>query len=129
MKNLKPWTVLALVFVAGILVGVGGTRLAIQRIIARVSNDPSLVQVKIEHDLARGLKLTPDQRVKVHAIVERSQGDLRELRTQFRPRLGQILKRSERDIRSLLDEKQQERFERLLQRRPIVPPALNAAQQ
>jgi Spy/CpxP family protein refolding chaperone len=127
MKKLRPWIVIALVFAAGLIVGAGGTRFAIRKVIERVMNDPSLVQDKIERNLARELKLTPDQRSQVHEIVERSQGELRQLRAEFRPRLGQILRRSEREIRAVLKDAQQEKFDRLLKRKPIVPPDLDGA--
>ena len=127
MKKLKPWIVLVLVFAAGVIVGVGGTRFAIRRVIDRVLSNPSLVQARLERDLTRQLRLSAGQQREVHAALERSQGELRQVRDEFRPRIGRILKRSETDIRAVLNEAQQERFDRLLQRRPIVPPAFRAA--
>jgi Spy/CpxP family protein refolding chaperone len=121
MKKLKPWLVLGLVFAAGVVVGVGGTRVAVKRIIEQATAQPEWVAGRIERGLVRELRITPDQRPKLHEIVMRSHGELQELRREVRPRLGQILKRSEGDIRALLNERQQQRFDEMLKKRAVLP--------
>ena len=123
MKKLKPWLVLGLVFAAGIVVGVAGTRVAVNRIVERATNNSEWVADKVERGLARELRITPEQRPKLHEIVVRRHSELQQLRAELRPRLGQILKRSEGDIRALLTEAQQQRFDRMLKKRPMAPTA------
>ena len=124
MKQIKPWIVIGLVFVAGIIVGVSATRLAVRKVIERVATNPDVLRERIERNLARELTLTPEQRPKVHEIVVRSRDEIQELRSEFQPRVGGILKRSEREIRDVLNDAQQQKFDLMLKRRPILPPAL-----
>jgi hypothetical protein len=118
MKWLKPSIVLTLVFAAGIMVGVGGTRFAVKKIVDEAMKRPDIVAAKIERDLNRKLELTPEQKPKLHEIVMRSNEELQQLRWEFQPRLGRILKRSEGDIRAILTEAQQKKFEQLLKSKP-----------
>jgi hypothetical protein len=124
MKALKPWIVLGLVFIAGIAVGVGGTRFFIRRVVEQVATRPAIVANRIERELVRELRLTPEQRPKVHEIVMRRHEDLQQLRKDFQPRLVGILKQSEREIRDVLDEGQREKFDHMLKAKPLLPPAL-----
>jgi hypothetical protein len=124
MKHLKPWIVIGLVFVAGIIVGVAMTRLAVRKVIQRVVTNPDIIRERMERNLARELKLTPEQRPKIHEIVARSRDDIQEVRGEFQPRVSGILKRSESEIRGVLNDAQREKFDLMLKRKPILPPAL-----
>jgi hypothetical protein len=127
MKWLKPSIVLTLVFAAGIIVGVGGAHLAVKKIVDEAMKRPEIVAAKIERDLNRKLELTPEQKPKLHEIVMRSNEDLQQLRWEFQPRLGRILKRSEGDIRAMLTETQQKKFDQILKNKPsFVGPQINA---
>lgn len=124
MKQLKPWIVIGLVFVAGVVVGVAGTRLSVRKVIERAALNPDLVRARIERNLARELKLTPEQRPKIHEIMVRSRDEVQRLRSDFQPRLGAILKRSEGEIRDVLNEAQRQKFDRMVKKKPILPPQL-----
>lgn len=124
MTRLKPWIVLSLVFVTGIVVGIAGTRIAVKRIIARTTANPELVRERIEREFARELRLTPEQRPKVHEIFQRSHEEIRTLRQDFQPRVADVLKRSEQEIRAVLNDAQREKFDRWLEKKPFVPRAL-----
>ena len=126
MKRLQPWIVLGLVFAAGIVVGICGTRIAVKRIIVRAAADPTLVRDRIEREFARELRLTPEQRPKVHEIFQHSHEEIRTLRQDFQPRVAQVLKRSEEEIRAVLNDTQREKFERWLKKKPFVPRGLTA---
>jgi len=123
MKRLRPWIVIVLVFVAGVIVGVGGTRFAVKKIIDQAMQRPEIVAAKIEKDLTRELKLTEEQKPKLHDIITRGHEELQQLRGEFQPRLRQVLKRSEREIRAMLTDDQRDRFDRMLKKKPIVPSA------
>ena len=124
MKKLKPWIVLGLVFVAGVMVGVSGARLAVRRVIERATLNPDLVRARIERNLDRDLKLTAEQRPRIHEILLRSRDEVQRLRGEFQPRLGAILKRSEGEIRGVLNDAQRRKFDLMVQKKPILPPAL-----
>lgn len=124
MKALKILTLIGLVFIAGVVVGVGGARFAVKQVVEQAAKNPDVVRAKFEVTLARELKLTPEQRPKVHAIVVRGFGDIQQLRSDFQPRLGAILRRSEREIREVLDERQKARFESMLKKKPLPTPAM-----
>jgi hypothetical protein len=121
MKQIKPWIVIGLVFVAGIVVGVIATRLAVRKVLERVATNPDVLRERMERNLARELKLTAEQRPKIHEIVVRSRDEIQELRAEFQPRVSGILKRSEREIRDVLNDAQRQKFDLMLKRKPILP--------
>ena len=124
MKTLKPWIVLGLVFATGVIVGVCGTRVAVQKIVEQAMNRPELVRDRMERELARDLSLTPEQRPRVHEIMLRSHEEIHALRRDVQPRLGLILRRSAREIRDVLNEEQRQKFDRIAKRKALLPPAL-----
>lgn len=122
MKALKVSLVLGLVFAAGIVVGAVGAKFAVQQVVEQAARRPDELRNRIERGFVRELKLTPEQRPKVHDIFVRSHEEIQGLRKDFQPQLAAILKRSEREIREMLNESQQEKFDRLIKRRSLVPP-------
>jgi Spy/CpxP family protein refolding chaperone len=84
-----------------------------------------LVRNRIERRLTSKLALDADQRAKVHQILVRSQGQLKELRTKFQPELRIIISRAETAIGSILTPEQRAQFERLVAERHAVwqPPS------
>lgn len=124
MKVLKILILLGLVFAAGVIAGVTGTRFAVKKVVEQATKKPEVVRAKLEVELARQLKLTPEQRPKVHEIVGRGFDDIQQLRRDFQPRLGVILKRSEREIREVLDEQQKVKLDLMLKKKSAQVPAL-----
>ncbi len=112
--KLKPWLLLAVVFLAGVIFGVASTRAVVRKFVDQAINQPDLVRGKLERDVARDLKLRPDQRVKVRETLERAQQEIAALRKEFQPRLGQIIQRAAADIRAVLDDVQRKKFDKLL---------------
>jgi uncharacterized membrane-anchored protein YhcB (DUF1043 family) len=121
MKALKVSLVLGLVFVVGVIVGAVGAKVAVQKVVEQATRRPEVLRARIEREFVRELKLTPEQRPKVHEIFVRSHEEIQGLRKDFQPRLTAILKRSEKEIREVLNETQQEKFDRLLKKRPLAP--------
>ena len=80
MKKLKPLIALLLVFGAGLIVGVVGTRVVTRIVIRRALTHPEIVRNRIERELVRKLKLDATQEAKVHDILVDSQKQLRDLR-------------------------------------------------
>ena len=130
MKALKVSLVLGLVFAAGLAVGAVGTKFAVQQVVERAARKPDELRNRLEREFVRELNLTPEQRPKVHEILARRHEELAAVRKDFQPRLGVILRRSDRELRAVLDETQQEKFDRLIKRRPFaLPPNVSALPQ
>lgn len=114
MKNLKPWLLVALVFCAGVAVGVIGTRIAVARYIKRLVENPNAMRLRIERDLTVQLKLTSDQRQKVHAVITDAQSQIDDLRRDFRPRFVAIMDKAQEEISKTLTPEQRVEFEKLV---------------
>ena len=124
MKKLKPWLLIFTVFFAGMAVGVVGTRIVVRKIIQRVVENPDLMRDRIERDLASNLKLTPEQRTQAHEVLVNSQRKIRELRSEFQPRLLEILDDAELQISEKLTPEQRERLQQfLIEKRKVWKPA------
>lgn len=117
MKKLKSILLLGLVFVAGIVVGAIGVRAGVKKFVDRVMNQPEKIQVAIERDLTRKLKLRQEQQLKLHEITTRSMEEMKGLRAEFQPRLMAIFTNSESEVRGILDEEQKVKFDRIVRER------------
>ena len=113
MKKWKAILVLGLVFGAGILVGVGGTRLVITGIIHRVAKNPDLIRIRLEQDLDRKLRLDATQKLKVHEEMLEAHRKLKDLRVEFQPQFAQIMGSARSNITAVLTPEQREKFEQL----------------
>ncbi|MDB6065375.1 MAG: hypothetical protein JWR26_1583 [Pedosphaera sp.] len=126
MNKLKPVLAVLVVFAAGLVFGVVGTRVVMRRTIQAMVNHPEAVRERVELELVRKLRLAPDQRRKVHQIMVDTQLQLRELRRDAQPRFMLIVSNSQSQIASVLTPEQRERFEKLREgnRRflPLPPP-------
>lgn len=110
--KLKSWLVIALVFAAGFGAGVVVTRGVVRHFIQQAVANPDRVREVIERRLNRQLSLDDSQRQKVHHILVDSQKDLRELRTEFRPRFMEIVSNAEQNVSAVLTDEQQAKFEK-----------------
>jgi len=113
MKQLKPWLLIALVFLAGFAGGVVATRIAVRHFVLQVVRDPDFMRDRIEHRISAHLRLDPQQRTKVHEILLETQGELKTLRREFQPQFHSILDQAQSKISAELTPPQRERFERL----------------
>ncbi len=113
MNKLKPVLLLALVFFAGIAIGVAGTRIAVRHFVRQAIQHPEIIRGKIERDLTRKLRLDPQQRLKVREILIGSHDKLKALRQEFRPRFAVIVQGAQDEISAVLTPEQQKKFEQL----------------
>jgi hypothetical protein len=111
MKKLKPWLVIALVFVAGFAAGVVVARGVTRHFVRTAIANPDHMRDLIERSLTARLKLDQPQQRKVHDILIDSQKQLRELRSEFAPRFEAILTNAATQISTTLTEEQKTRFE------------------
>ena len=113
MKRFRPLLALLLMFMAGLFVGVVGTRVATRIIVRRALENPGLVRVQIERDLTRRLHLDADQQVKIHDTLMDAQKQLHELRQEFQPGFVQIIDQADERIAATLTPEQEAKFEKI----------------
>ena len=121
MKHWKSILLLVLVFVAGIAVGVVGTRTAVRHFVQRAIAQPERAQNFVERDLSRSLRLDETQRAKLHDILTESRGQLRELRVQFQPQMALVMSNANVKISALLTPEQAARFEEFKRANLLFP--------
>ena len=113
MKYLKLVLLLALVFVAGLCVGVVGTRVAVRNFIRQAIVNPDFLRQTSERDLTRKLKLDAAQQIQVRKILGQAQNDIKGLRDEFLPKLGTMLTKTNTDIAAVLTAEQRNKFEQI----------------
>jgi len=116
--------VLALVFFAGIVLGVVATRVVVRSYLQAAIAHPERVQSLIERNLARKLRLDGGQRAELTAILSDARGDLHKLRVQYQPQAAEILRQADGRITKLLTPEQLERYEKLKQENPAIQRAM-----
>jgi Spy/CpxP family protein refolding chaperone len=121
MKTFKSLLLLALVFFAGLVVGVVATRAVVRHVVQQAVLHPEKVQTMIERKLARRLRLDSRQEVKLHEILSDAHGQLKDLRQEYRPQFAEIVSNANEQITAILTPEQQARFEKLKQEnRPLL---------
>lgn len=114
MKTAKPILVLLLMFLAGIAVGVVGTRYVVRRTYQQAAREGGFFRDRMERELIDQLNLTEEQQDQVKKIFARSWEEFRQLRTEFHPRFTNIAARTEADIKAILTPEQKAEFEKQL---------------
>ena len=115
MKTFKLLLLVGLVFIAGVVAGVVGTRIAIRHWMRLAIDRPQMVQRLIERRLDRQLRLDANQRTRVHQILTDTRGQLKGLRQEYRPQVVLIVSNADVEISTLLTPAQQQRFEKMKQ--------------
>jgi Spy/CpxP family protein refolding chaperone len=80
--------------------------------VATAIQRPETVELAVERRLTRRLDLDGEQRAQLHKILVETQGQIRELRQEVRPRVVLALARANRDIAAILTPEQRVRFEK-----------------
>jgi hypothetical protein len=123
MKTFKLSLLVALVFLAGVVAGVVGTRIAIRHWVSTAIQHPENFQLLLERNLRWQLRLDARQRVEVHRILTGARVQLRDLRQGYRPQVVAVLTNTETQISAILTPEQQLRFERMQrENRRFFPP-------
>ena len=123
MKTIKLSLLVGLVFLAGLVAGVVGTRIAVRRWINSAIQQPQVVQTAVEGRLKKQLRLDARQQAQVRQILTGTRSRLRELRQEYRPQIAEVTSNANAQITALLTPAQRERYEKLKeQNRTILRP-------
>jgi uncharacterized membrane-anchored protein YhcB (DUF1043 family) len=112
MNKLKLWLVVALVFLAGFAAGVVTTRAVVRRMVSQAVLNPDRVRELIEKRITAKLGLDNEQQAKVHGVLAKASGELKDLRGDFQPRFRAIMSNAESEISAVLTPEQRERFKK-----------------
>jgi hypothetical protein len=131
MNKWKPILVVALVFAAGVTLGVSGNRMMLRAAVRETLVQPDRVRERIELNLAWKLRLDPMQRRRLHQVVVESREQVLQLQRETQPRYLAIASNAQARINTFLNPAQQRQFEklraenrRLLPLGPLPPPLL-----
>jgi hypothetical protein len=114
MSSWKPALALLLVFVAGMAVGVVGTRAVVRRVVQQYLVNPDEVrQNQLDIQLARRLRLGPLQRPRVREILAEMQGQLKLIREETQPRRAMVVSNAETQIEAILRPAQLAAFQQM----------------
>lgn len=117
----KVWSGLIILFLAGMLMGIGGTTLYLQREQERRwERGPAAKQERVMKLLTRELSLSPAQEAEIEPIVGRTHVDILELRFSHHPEIEQTLAKGVAELKTKLSAEQQTQLDGLyakLQRR------------
>jgi Spy/CpxP family protein refolding chaperone len=113
MKTFKSLLLLALVFVAGIAVGMIGTRLVVRHMVQTAISNPGEFQSLLERNLSRKLRLEPRQQLKLREILTQTHAQMSDLRREYRPQMLLILTDADNRITNMLTPQQRARYERM----------------
>ncbi len=107
--------VVVVVFLLGIVTGVGVTRYYAARALAEIAEGPpELAQGRmISHVMARKLRLSHEQRKTVREIFDRHAKDFVEIRTKNEPDVARVREQIRKEVMTVLDESQGAEFLRL----------------
>lgn len=120
MKTWKAILVLALVFFAGIVLGVVGTRVVVRHFVQQAIVHPERMQALIQRNLTRQLRLDGEQQVELEAILTDARTGLHALREQYQPQTADIFRKADTRITKLLTPEQLTRYEKLKQQNRIL---------
>ena len=119
-KSIAILAVCAL-FISGVAIGALGMHLYyVQKLTSRWQH-PAMVGRMMNERLARELDLSDEQQQEIQTILEGSRRRGAEMREYMRPRVEQLMRRTETAIEEVLTPEQREKFEQMRRhdRRPI----------
>jgi Spy/CpxP family protein refolding chaperone len=128
MKTFKLILLLSLVFFAGIVIGVVGTRAVVRRVVQQALLHPEKVQADIERRMTRQLRLDNSQQAKLHEILSGSHAQFDDLRGKYVPQVVSILNQADGQITAMLTPEQQARFEEMKRKNHPIMRAIQTNQ-
>ena len=105
-----------LVLFSGIIIGAGGTAIAVGRTLRTVFEQPQRLPEIMTRNMQRRLRLTDEQADKVRAVLETRIANIREIMKETHPRLRAEIEAMHDEISTILDENQREKWEQRFRR-------------
>ena len=122
--RLKAWLVAAVIFIGGAVVGGGGTAWLGLRLLRHAIRASSVgggladrAALRIGSELTSSLKLTPEQSIRIQAILDHSAGNLKTMRARVAADAVAELRDSTARIAAELPAEKRPEFYRLIARR------------
>jgi Spy/CpxP family protein refolding chaperone len=116
MKTWKAIIAVVMVFAAGTMFGaLIALRVAPIWHLASIPAREAVTR-RMNERIDAELQLTPQQRQQVAGIIGENQRELADIRKEVAPRVHQIIRKSQAQIRALLTPEQQVKFDRLIMR-------------
>lgn len=114
-----------LIFVAGAIIGAGGSLLIVRDRALHVLHHPEEAPARMAARLRWRLGLSDDQADQVKSILRRRQQTLLEIRREVRPRVMKELDQAEAEVALVLDDAQREKWRAMVAsfRDTWIPPA------
>lgn len=116
MKRFRGCLMVAFIFFCGLLVG-GFLGLAFGWVgffHKIVKGGPGALREVVMERAANDLKLKPEQKQRVRAIVEEAGQEIAATTAEVRPKIEEIMGRNEDRIREVLDDRQRQKFDRFI---------------
>ena len=113
MKLWKSILLLSLVFFAGVVLGVVGTRAVTRHFAQMAIAHPERLQFFVERNLTRRLRLDADQQAQLHDILTDTRSQMKTVREEFRPKVEAIFTNTDAKIDAILTPEQQARYEKI----------------
>jgi hypothetical protein len=121
MKLFKSLLLLTLVFFAGVVAGVVGTRAVVRHVVGEAILHPEKMQSAMERSLTRRLRLDNGQQVKLHQILTDAHGQLKALRAEYQPQFFEVVSNAGGQIGAMLTPDQRVKFEKMkAENRPLM---------
>jgi hypothetical protein len=118
MMQVRRSKTLALIFLIGTLVAGGAVGFTVDRLLVRNACRDVADRRSLRRTLADRLELTPAQRVAVDSILDKRHRDMNAVydvvRPQIQPKLDSIRAAARVEITKVLDARQQERFQQMM---------------
>ena len=115
MKRFKGCLGVFLIFVFGVIVGVGATSgVIVKKVRTLVAGGPDAVVEIIGERLKDELKLDESQKELLRHIIADTRIRLREVRQQTQPQVEETLATAEKKVRAILDPQQQKKFDEIV---------------
>lgn len=102
------------VFVSGLVVGVGGTLIAVRHEMLRVVHNPQEAPARIAAHLRSKLGLSDEQTRQVEAVVARRQAALQAIRHLVQPQVEAELDQAANEIGQILNESQRQDWDAMV---------------
>ena len=111
-KTVKTTLVLFLIFICGIMIGVGGTLIMEKLLIKRVLENPAKARMMVVKRISRQCNLSASQRESIKSIIDDQAMEFAMLRNEIAPDIERVLESTHNNILDELDESQKIIFEK-----------------